>query len=394
MANSIIRHEINILGGLLTAAGGSSTTSLEIVQTNRSHYASPTFYFEVVADSTVSISFTVTLRRAGTSTDDATCTIPLLSTAFTRVRSTAFTPFADGQNYVVFIDATAGATKNVNSARLIIIDSAATVTTSLPRFAIGAKETGKTNTASAALTTPKYWTYTAANWATTGGFKIGGAVSWSTSAKNTCTITLQEDNGSFASWADVLTIVNAGSNSTGSTYSTANSYVPVDGRHYRLASLGSTTKSTYSIYNAFIQFFLVTGTGETTKMEEQYLFLDQADGGTGVQSYMELWDSTEWNDTQGGLPVFKYTHDASNASDSSKLIDVTNANADVTGATVTGANQQISSAFTMPTTGHTLDTNVTNSTGVVGATRVIALWSKGTAALVSTHNKNYVIRFF
>src|SRR5438874_147830 len=118
-----IRQEINILDATLSAAGGSSATSNEIVQLNKSGYGNPTFYFEIVADSSVSISFNVTLRRKGTTTDDATCNIPLLTTAYARVRSASFSPPAGTTEYVVFVDATAGATKNVHSARIIILDT-------------------------------------------------------------------------------------------------------------------------------------------------------------------------------------------------------------------------------------------------------------------------------
>src|SRR6266436_9206195 len=119
MANAI-RQEINLLNVTLSAAGGSSATSNEISQLTTTAYSgTPTYFFEVVADSSVSISFNVTLRRKGTTTDDATCNVPLLTTAFTRIRSSSFTP-PSSADYRVFIDTTAGATKNVQSARIIV----------------------------------------------------------------------------------------------------------------------------------------------------------------------------------------------------------------------------------------------------------------------------------
>src|SRR5216684_8400315 len=114
-----LRQEINCIVNQLSAAGGASATSNEIVQlTTTSYSGTPTYFFEVVADSSVSISFNVTLRRKGTTTDDATCNVPLLTTAFTRIRSSSFTPPAGSTEYVVFIDTTAGATKNVACARI------------------------------------------------------------------------------------------------------------------------------------------------------------------------------------------------------------------------------------------------------------------------------------
>lgn len=389
MPNQILRQEINILDAVLSAAGGSSATSNEIIQLDTTQYTSPTYYFEVVADSTISITFTVTLRRSGTSTDDATCTIPLLTTSFKRIRSASFTPPAGQTNYVVQVDATAGATKNVNAARIIIIQNAGAILGSETQIEIGNNEAAKTNTAIAALTNPKYWLYTAANWG--GTMTCYAEVVSKTSAANTHTVRLEEDDGAFANWTTKVTIVSAVSGTTVTRRRSA-SFVPTDGRHYRISALGSTTKSSYTIYCAKI----IIDCSSCDKLEAQYLLLNTGDSGTGQQFMQTLWDATEWNDTIGGVPVFKYSHDASNASDSSKLIDIDNGNADVTGATVTGTNQQISAAFTMPTTGHQVDVNVTNSTGVVAATRVLALYSKvfdiSTMALFRNIEQPYFIK--
>ncbi len=538
MANAKIRQEINIIDSQVS--GISSTDTNAIVQLDTTQYSGTvTYYFEIVTQSAVTGVGSVTLRRSGTTTDDATIT--LNNNPSVRLRSASFTPPAGQTGYFVRLNRTSGLV-GAESARIIVLQTDLTtgVTATETQIEIGADEAAKTNTASAALTDPKYWTYTAADW---DGTKIFYAeVTSKTSAGNTHTVTLQEDNGSFASWVDKVTIVSAQTGTT-ATRRRSVAFTPTDGRHYRIAALDSTTKSTYTIYNGkiivdqydgfnpnvsataygvqggtagsselsqqiaqsfkinatstitavtltlakvasptdnltvdivsslggsslatgsiaaaslttspvaytisissvsltggstyYIQLsrtgtrdavnyfapyhtgdtysdgtaqvrdnnswtaltsgdlvFTLTGAKGVTKIEPQYLLLNKADIGTGLQSYFTLWDSSEWNDTQGGLPVFKYSHDATNAADSSKLRDITAA-ADVSGATVTGANQQISSAFTMPTTGDTLDTNVTVSTGNVGAVRILALYSV-TAPPANTQKGNFFFFF-
>lgn len=117
--------------------------------------------------------------------------------------------------------------------------------------------------------------------------------------------------------------------------------------------------------------FTTTGVTTTsiTKIETQYLFLNTADAGTGLQTVYQQWNAGEWS---GVTNTYYYSQDAKNASDSSKLVDTTTST-DISGATVTGANQQTSALFLMPATGDSLDTNVTNSTGIVCATRVLVV---------------------
>jgi hypothetical protein len=528
-----IRQEINILTTLLTAAGGVSGTSNEIVQLDTTQYVNPTYYFEIVGDSTISISFNVTLRRKGTSTDDATANIPLLTTAYKRVRSASFTPPAGQTEYVVFIDATAGATKNVKSARIIVIDNPTTLTSSETQIEIGMTKTGLTSTTATKVvpdtTLTKYWKADTTLW--DGTITYYAEVTYlMASSKSSGTFVLQEDNGSFASWTDKVTIVNAGVASVATRVRSA-SFTPTNGRNYRIAYLVASSKSAATIYNAKIivdqaaiadsyassnrssdqpisnttalkgmgqsftgngavlsataffvfktgsptgnvfmkvyadggtfgtsskptgaalatsdaiaasafptsqamlnftfsganQVTLANGTkyvltmeystggdssnnvsvafdntspthsgndssydgvswssfstedlpfyviaGSLTLLEPQYLLLNTADDNTtNNQNYMTLWDSTEWS---GVTNTYKHAIDSDNASNSADLVDVDNSSTTVTNSSLTGANQQISSAMTMPTTGHQIDTDMDNTTGVIGASRIL-----------------------
>ena len=216
-----------------------------------------------------------------------------------------------------------------------------------------------------------------------GGEIAGGQVGADGQIKLTWTsaveFVLQEDNGSFGSWTNKATILASGT-ATSQTLVVSSSFTPTNGRNYRIVAARSDGGITYDIYNAKI---VVTQTGTITKLEPQYMLLNTADSGsTGLQSSPTLWDSTEW---QLATNTYKYSHDSTDAADSSKLQDISNGNADITNATVTGANQQIgASAFTMPVTNHDLDTNVTNTTGVVNASRIIVASVLGTDSATET----------
>jgi cellulose synthase/poly-beta-1,6-N-acetylglucosamine synthase-like glycosyltransferase/transposase-like protein len=135
-------------------------------------------------------------------------------------------------------------------------------------------------------------------------------------------------------------------------------------------STGSLT-STWNWTGGASYTHLVVGffKGAITKLEPQYLLLNTASTTTGsALNYQTLWDSSEW----GGVSnTYYYAQDARGAGANSKLIDRDNANATVTNSSVTGANQQISSALTMPTTGHNLDTQIDNAGTAVDATRIL-----------------------
>lgn len=139
-----------------------------------------------------------------------------------------------------------------------------------------------------------------------------------------------------------------------------------------VANAGAYTRdnNTWSSESALNDGAIKTYSTESiTKLEEQYLLLNTGDAGTGLQNYPTLWDSSEWS---GVTNTYKHAIDSDNASNSAKLQDIDNSNTDVTGSTATGNNQQLSSAMTMPTTGHQLNVNVTNSTGIIGASRIIS----------------------
>jgi len=158
-----IRQEINILDGVLSAATGVFATSSEIIQLDTTQYNGATYYFEVVADTTLSLQATVNLRRT-TGETDATYTLPLLQTTYGRFRTGSFTPPAGQTNYVVTIGNEVGATKNVKAARIIVLQSATTITNTETQIEIGDNEAVTNGIATSTLNSPKYWQYNSSKW--------------------------------------------------------------------------------------------------------------------------------------------------------------------------------------------------------------------------------------
>lgn len=247
-----IRQEINLLCHILSATSGNAATADETAELDKNWYPDGTFYFEVVGYTSASLAVDIALRRKGTSTDDAICSIPAGTTAPRVFRSPAFTPPTTAAEYVVYLPNTSGATKYVVSARIVILQKAMVLTKTENQYEVGNYETGKSNTAVAPLSYPKYWNQ---NWTVRdcAGMKYVEVVY--KASGGSVTISLQEDDGSFANWADEVIIVSAGTASTPtrvragrSTEVTEGVFHPMPGRHYRVAAYCSA--GTYDIYCA------------------------------------------------------------------------------------------------------------------------------------------------
>ena len=241
-----IRQEINIIDAILTSSDGAGTDQGARIYFDPALYSgSIAIYFEVVGKN-ASNQGQATLNN-GTTTYG---TLNPNTTTYTRYRTADISSSLNSaQELRLTIFGGAGVTlTSISSARLIVIQTSTPITSTETQIEVGNNETGKTNTAAAALTNPKYWLYTAAKWDGTKTFYAECTYAMSTT-KVSGTITLQEDNGSFASWANIVTIVSTGTASTPTRVRSA-AFVPTDGRHYRIATLNSSSKSTLSIYNA------------------------------------------------------------------------------------------------------------------------------------------------
>lgn len=276
-----IRQEINILDFILSAGSGSSNTSSETVQLDTTQYNGATYYFEIVADTTVSLSVDITLNGATDGTL-ATCNIPLLTTAYTLIRSASFTPTTETQNCNVVIPNTVGATKNVKSARIVIIQNPATLTNTETQIEIcGTAGSATTSTTPVPVTDPKYWKYTAGNWDGTITVYFEATCNAGNS-KSGVTVSLQVADGTgdgFAGWTDVT---NSPITSTSLSVVRVRSaaLTLTTGRWYRAAFKTGTSKSGVNIYNAKVIIDQVDGADIKSSTGSTLNFI----GGTGNPS--------------------------------------------------------------------------------------------------------------
>lgn len=355
-----IRQEINFTDATTGTSSASVFPLTFKAELDTAKFSgSPTYYFEFVYKFPVgTTSPTVRLRRSGTTTDDVNVTSGFtIDNAWHILRSTAFSPPAGATDYIPAFSSDGTHAISFTAFRIIILQDETAITKTSTQIEIGNYAPTLSNTSVADITNPKFWKYTSANWDGTKTFSV--EVVWQTSAKNTCTITLCRTSDNAAN----VTVVNAGSSST-STTRTRVSFTPVDGETYKLRSLGSTSKSTYDILSGKI---VVDQTNTPTKLEPQFLLLNTGDAGTGAQNMLTTYNSSEWNAGSGTITI---THlmDSDNASNSAKIVTLAGADTGSSSA-ATGTGQQASSAFTL-IDATTYDTNVTNSTGVVAASRL------------------------
>lgn len=201
-----------------------------------------------------------------------------------------------------------------------------------------------------------------------GGAGAAGRVEISWPAVNfTTTIYLQQDNGSFANWTNVATIVNGGTAIVPTHVSLSSPFTPIDGRHYRIVSNINNSWGTFNIYNAKI---VATQSTKVKKLEPQYLLLNTKSTSIGATlGYSQLWDSTEWLRVTNS---YRHAIDTIGAGTTAsvKLRDVT-ASGDLTNSGIGGTNQVISSGITMPTSGNIMDTWIVGAGLEVDASRIL-----------------------
>jgi hypothetical protein len=233
-----IRQEINILNHVT----GSANDDIERVLFDTTQYnGTVTYYFEVVAK-IASGSENVTLRRTGTTTDDATIAVTG-STVYALFRSTAFTPPSGATEYMVNC---AGGNVQVQSARIIVIQNATTLTNTETQIEIGNFNSARTGEAAAILTNPKYWKYTAANWDGTKTFYAEAV--YDSGDMDTITVGIYESAAIDApSWSLKTTIVSAATTTTPTRTRVA--FTPVDGRWYTIFSHNGSMDN-HDIYRA------------------------------------------------------------------------------------------------------------------------------------------------
>ncbi|MFA5828849.1 MAG: DUF2341 domain-containing protein [Candidatus Shapirobacteria bacterium] len=201
-----------------------------------------------------------------------------------------------------------------------------------------------------------------------GGNGAGGkvVVTWA-AIDNAVSIYLQEDNGSFAGWTNVVTVLSGGTATVPTSVGITN-FTPTTGRNYRLVA--NTGLSPFDIYNAKI---IVNQTSATTidKLVPQYLLLNTKSTTTGsALGYQSLWTTDEWGRTTN---TYLHAFDSIGGGTTAtvKLVDIDAGNAELTNSAIGGTNQVISNGITMPTSGHQIDTWLTAAGTEVDASRIL-----------------------
>ncbi|MBI1998887.1 MAG: hypothetical protein HYS73_00950 [Parcubacteria group bacterium] len=195
-------------------------------------------------------------------------------------------------------------------------------------------------------------------------------------------VAIEETDSAFGgTWTNIAQVVTDGT-STSTPDRVRVSFTPTNGKNYRLVASTTASTASYDIYNAKI----IVDQTSPTKLEAQYLLLNTADSGSvGLQAYQTLYDANEWT---GSTVTYKASHDATNALDASKLVDITaEPDTDLGNGNVAGANQQIGgSAITGLVDDNQIDVNVTNTTGAVTASRMLAQasWASNAAPTVDS----------
>jgi len=278
----IIRQEQNILNATLSSSTSTSVAANGRIFLDTAQFNGATYYFEILAINNDSSAKTVRLRIPG-GTEQVQISVPSGTSTFTLFRSSSFTPSGSSNNLTVEIlnTTTSAGQVQVKAGRVIIIQNDSVITNTETQIEIGNEET-KSSASIIPNAAPKYWTYNSANWDGTKTFYAEVVYTRSSTMSSTSWY-LQEDNGSFANWGtggnQQITIVSA---STATTITrTRVSFTPVDGRHYRIASVDSDTMNpSHFNYNGKI----VIDQASFQESQSNTASANDVQGGTGTSS--------------------------------------------------------------------------------------------------------------
>lgn len=170
-----------------------------------------------------------------------------------------------------------------------------------------------------ALINPKYWYYDSSKWDGTVTFTAN--VTWEClNDKYSGSIYIEQDDGSFDNWTQVLTILSAGTTEAVVFTESAGSFTPVNGRNYRLGVSSEASKPAYgfTVYNAKI---VVTQSDTTaiTLLESYILLVNTVQNDTGLQKFLQTWYD---GDFVGFDIVVLPEHDASTSGSNTEIHEI------------------------------------------------------------------------
>lgn len=352
MANRKIRQEANILNREFVCTG-VTIYSDETAKCDGDSFNGESLYFEVVGKNLD----TVETRRVYLDRDSDSsfgspsvviwCSIPALTTTWTRIRSPIVSLHTTDIYYKVrhyeFGDP---GDVLVKSAKIIILQNAAEITDTQTQIEIGQYATIVPAAANTwyQIPEPKYWKYEASKWdATTKTVKIGITFGCEDD-KESYNFGLYDVTDADYAGGNLQDLITGVSTEAATYYESADilSYLE-DGHVYCLAYEGDDTKDDMYFYNAKIIFTLSDGTS-IDALQTEYLLINDAQTDTGSQEYMTLHDADEWDDGGGNEPTFYHEHSADSAGSNTKLED---SGGDITDSSITGTGLQRSSAITL-----------------------------------------------
>jgi hypothetical protein len=297
-------------------------------------FTSGTYYLEITAYNGDSSSRDIALHNSN-HTVEATITVPAGTTTYTRFR-TSFTPDNNYQEKHFYFS-TAPSSLSFHARIIIVQDTSAVLNTQGAPFLGFRNGVGMSTPTVDTWVDGNYWLYTIANWDGTTKTFEAEVVYWTNSTKNSVTIKLQEDDGSF-NFSDKVTVVNAGTATVPTRVRV--SFIPVGGRNYRFVFRGSATKYETYVWEARI---VITQNDPTaiTKFEDGYEW-----GPNFTDTIHGYHDPAEWTITHD-----HYAEHTGYGSTSNTYQQAKNGSwATLTNSSITGINRiRGSTAITMPT---------------------------------------------
>ena len=267
-----IRQEINLSTREWTVPLGSTVTDNTRVQIDTTQYnGTVTYYWEVLytSDTNGTNGAVLSLRNVTDSTTvSGSIAIQRNQTSPILARSSAITPTAGAKTYCLVDNShtTDECNYTIKSARIVIIQNAATLTNTETQIEIGNYNLTRTTETAAILTNPKYWQYVAAKWDGTKTFYAEAV--YDSGSMDTVTVGIYESASiETPSWSLNATIVSAATTTVPTRTRVA--FTPVDGRWYTIFSHNGSMDD-HDIYRAGVVVNNIT---------EATYFFDTSDGG-------------------------------------------------------------------------------------------------------------------
>ena len=297
---------------------------------------SVSYYFEVTQ---LNLSTaTVTLRRNGTTIDDASITLDGVANHVQR--SNAFTPPVGATDYV-FDDPDVD--EGDYMVRIVALQSNFTKTQTQIELNTDGNSTNpySSTTFDIAFPHPAYWKYTAAN--CNGTKTFSWEIVWKTSSSSATATAQLQTSSDGSSWSAVGSDVTTTSTTATRTRTT---FTPTDGNFYRIVVRSSSDADSVT---AFAYRIIVDQTDSPTKLEANYVIANRWSTSSSNNAATK-WVQADWSGTTN---IYEHRNVTENASttDVIQLYGITDA-ANLTGSTnaADGTIMVTSGPVTMPAT--------------------------------------------